>query len=293
MKTFVRFVIGVAILAILASISCFQVDEREVAIVMRFGRPVGEVGPGLHFKLPTPIDTVLRIDRRIHVLDPDSSEYLTTDKKNIVIDSFVAWKVADAALFAKAVRGSVSEAETRLKDVLGSVILDVVNAHDFAALVSSTPGSVTLKEIGEQITARMQRDARKDFGIDVPLAVIKRVNFPGQNKDRIYGRMEADRKALAKGYRSEGEELYQKIKARTDRQSAELVAEAVRQAAEIKGQTDAEIQKMFAEAAAKDPELWNLLQQIELQESVIGANATIVLPLDSPLLKLLNAPPGK
>lgn len=293
MKNFVRFVVLAVVVGALISVSAFQVDQREVAIVMRFGRPVGEVGPGLHFKLPTPIDTVLRIDRRVHVLDPDSGEFLTSDKKNIVIDSFLAWQVADAATFARTLRGSIDDAEIRLNDDLRSVILDVVNAHDFATFVSVTPGSVTLKEIGELITARMQQSARAKFGIDVPLAVIKRVNFPGQNKNSVYSRMEADRKALAKGFRSQGEEEYQKIQARTDRQTAELIAEANRKAAEIKAKTDAEVQKMFAEAAAKDPELWNLLQQIELQESVLGSKSTLILPDDSPLLRLLKSPPGQ
>jgi modulator of FtsH protease HflC len=293
MKSFFKWLLRAAAAALLVYLTTFQVDESEVAIVMRLGKPDREVGPGLHFKLPTPMDTVLRIDRRMHVLDPDSKEILTRDKQNTVVDAFVAWRVADVALFARAVRGSVADAEIRLTDKLRSIVLDVIAVQDLSSLISVEPGQTTLTEISAQITERMQREARKDFGIDVPLAVIKRVGVPGQNKNSIYSRMEADRKALARGYRSEGEEEYQKIQARTDRQTDELIAQANQKAAEIKAKTDADVQRIFAEAAAKDPELWSLLQQIELQEGALGSRTTLVLPDDSPLLQLLKAQPGK
>ncbi len=297
MKRFMQWIGILAAITALLAVSTFQVGEGEVAIVMRFGEVRPEpAGPGLHFKLPTPIDTVMRVDTRTHILDPKSEEYLTKDKKNIVVDAFMAWRVSNVQQYALTFRSSL-EAETRLNDVLRSVLNDVLPSQEFAALISTKEGGPSLKDVNDDLTKRTHDRAIDRFGIDVKLAAIKRINFPGQNKNSVYSRMEADRKSLARGFRSEGEEQYTKIQSQTDREAAELRSDAMRKAATIKAETDAEVKRTYAEAAAKDPELWNLLQQLDLGAAAFGDKTTIVLPSDSPLLLPFEAPkaskPGK
>lgn len=289
MKRLIRFLVVLGIATALLVASSFQVSEGSVAIVMRLGKPTHVASPGLHFKLPTPIDTVLPVDMRVHVLDPDSSEYLTRDKKNIVVDSFLAWKVADPQRFALSL-GSPAAAERSLTDVLRSVLGDVLSSQEFSALVSAQPGSVTIKEVSEEITKRTRDRASERYGIEVKLALIKRLNFPGQNKDAVYTRMQADRKALAKGYRAEGEEAYEKITAKTDRQRAEMLAEAQRKADEIRGQADAEVLAIYNKAAEQDPQLWRFLREIELFEASFTEKSTVVLPADHELLNVFRTP---
>jgi membrane protease subunit HflC len=289
MKLLYRSLALLALLALLAYACTFQVNAGEVATVLRFGNPEREVEPGLHFKLPAPIDVVVYIDRRVHVLDPGSAEFLTRDKKNVVVDSFLAWRVAEPRRFVVAL-GSMESAQTRLTDVLRSVTNEVVGVNDFAALISVRPGEKSIREIDAEITSRLRDEALAKFGIEVRIARIKRVAFPSQNKNSVYDRMRADRQSIARGIRSEGEEEYQKIQARTDRETAAMTAQAERKAAEIRGESDAEVQRVLAEAAAIDPELWRFLRDLELFEASFNERSTVILPAGHELLRGFASP---
>lgn len=278
---------------ILLALGCtFQVIEGESVIVARFGDPRRAVDdPGLHFKYPPPIDQVVRIDRRIHVLDPAPAEYLTGDKKNVNIDWFLAWRVTDPRRFHVSV-GTRQRAEQRLADILRSVIGDVVSAHPFSAMVSHEAQPVTLPDLLAEITTLAQQKVAEPFGVEVVAARIKRLSFPMSNKNAVFRRMEAEREAVAATFQSEGSEQYEKIKADTDRTEAEMLAEAERSAAEIRGSADAEAARIYAESIARDPELYRFLRSLEVLQDVLGERSTLILRDDHPLLQVLKGPPA-
>lgn len=292
MKMAFRTILALATAALVLWLVAFQVNEGEYAIVARFGEPVRTIDrAGLYFKWPAPVDTVLRVDRRMHVLDPRPNEYLTSDKKNVIVDSMMAWTVEDPLKFWTSV-GSRGGAEARLTDLMRSVVGDVLSSHPFAVLVSTEAGALDVIGLGERITEVLGRAAGESFGVKVQLARIKRLNYPAQNKDAVFRRMEQERESIAQGIRSEGVEQYEKVKADTDREEAELLSDAQRKAQELKGEADAAATRIYAEAYARNPGLYRFLRSLETLDKVLGDDATLILPADHALLEALSGPPA-
>ncbi|KAA3605088.1 MAG: protease modulator HflC [Planctomycetota bacterium] len=282
-----------AILVLVAWTCGFQVQEGEFAIVSRFGKPARTLQDGgLYFKLPAPIDTVRRLDKRFQLLNPEPGEYLTGDKKNILVDAFLVWRVADPLQFQVSA-GSIAGAEGRLSDILRSTVGDVLSSYPFSAMVSHTDQETTLKDVTASITEITADKVRESFGIEVAAARIKRLNFPKQNKEAVFRRMEAERLGTAAQFRTEGEEESAKIKADADRQRATMLAEADRKAQEIRGSADAEATRIYNQVYGSDPELFEFLQSLRMLEGILDTDSTLVLPSDHELLGILQSPPAQ
>lgn len=270
----------------------FAVDQTQYAIVTRFGDPVRVIGePGLQLKWPAPIESVVHLDRRLLVLDqpgPDEPprEFLTEDKKNIEVFTYTAWRIADPLDFLESVGGR-EEAEANLGVIVASELGKVLGRHNLSALLSTDAESLRLEAIVSEVRETCARTSREQYGIEVVDFRIKRINFPKQNRNSVFERMRAERKRIATRYRSEGEEEATKIRAAADKQQAELLAQAERQAREIEGRAEAEATRIYAEAYAQDPEFFEFLRTLESYEKSLTQGTTIVLPADSPYLKLL------
>lgn len=280
--------IGVAMLLLL---SCtFEVPETEYAIVLNFGNPVRILKlAGLHWKLPAPIETVTRIDKRLRILDPAEAEYLTLDKKNVTVDAVAAWEVEDPLKFLVTVVDRKA-AEAQLEDILRSEIGSALGSHELAALLSIEPERVQIDRIMQTVTERAAEKARSGYGIRVRAVRLKRLNFPEENRQAVFRRMEAERERIARQYRSEGEEEAEKVRAEADLEQARILADADRQSKEIRGEADAEAARIYAAAYKRDPGFYEFLKTLEAYEKFIDADATIVLPSDSRLLRLLREP---
>ena len=291
MKKLLISLVLVAVLVLLFLAFTVTVDETESVIVLRFGDPRRVIDEaGLHLRWPPPIDTVRRIDRRIHVLDPDSDEVLTSDKKNILVDSFLVWAVEDPTKYLVSV-GDLKGAEARLTAILRSEVGTVLGSYSLSSLITDEAGAETeMPGVMEGIAAAAAEKARNSFGIHVSAMRIKRINFPNENKRAVFQRMEAERKRIAKGFRSEGEEEADKIRARADREKAVLLAEARRQATVRRGEADAEAARIYAEAFQKDPEFFEFIRSLQAYRLILGENSTVVIPDDSPLLRVLSDP---
>ena len=292
MRSFL-IVIGVVVVIALAAVaSTFQVQETEYAIVARFGDPRRVIDQaGLHFKLPPPFETLLRIDRRTNVLDPDPGEYLTSDKKNILVSNFLVWSVADPLRYLVSLTDKTS-AEARLTDIMRSEVGTTLGAYPLSALVSTEQEDQTMADVMRDITRKAAQRASDSFGVHVAAVRIKRLNFPPQNKQAVFRRMEAERQRIARLYRSEGEEEAEKIRASADREEAVLLNEARRQAEEIRGEADAEATRIYAEAFGQDPEFFEFVRSLEAYQNIISESSTIVVPSDAELLKVLQTPDG-
>ena len=286
-------VVGLMVVAvlILGAFACLvQVGETEYAIVARFGDPRRVIKQaGLYIKWPPPMDTVIRIDRRIHVLDPSTAEYLTSDKKNILVNGFVVWSVHDPIRYLVSAANQAG-AEARLTDMMRSELGATLGAYSLSVLISTEPQERTLDDMMQEITQNLARQARDNFGIEVAAVRIKRINFPAQNKAAVFRRMEAERRRIAQLYRAEGEEEAEKIRAQADREQAVLINDAQRQAEILRGEADAEASRIYAEAYGQDPEFYEFLRSLQAYQNIIQDTSTVILPSDSELLNVAQTP---
>ena len=280
------WILGAAAAAVLAS-ALFTVDETQVAIVTRFGRPLpGVAGPGIHLKAPWPIDTVLRFDSRLLVFASGPEEMLTVDRKNVVVDSFICWRIADPLLFAQTVR-TRQEAEARLLDLTASEMGAAVGREPMEGFIHAG-GGVRLRAVGERTGAAIGRLAAASFGIQVLDLQIAGFNLPAQNRDSVIERMRAERGRMATRYRSEGDEQALKIQAQAATEREAVLAAAKAQAESIRGRGEADALRIFAAAYAKDPDLYRFLRTLESYETVIDDKTTLFLQSDSKLLRALD-----
>ncbi len=289
MSTRVKLLYAAAagIVLVLLLTSPYTVDETQVAIVTRFGRPLpGVAGPGLHLKAPWPIDSALRFDSRLLVFASGPTEMLTADKKNVVVDSFVCWRIADPLLFAQTVR-TRDEAEARLLDFIVSEMGAAVGREPMESFIHAG-GGVRLPDIARRAGETIGRMAAASFGIQVVDLEIDNFNLPAQNRESVIERMRAERGRIAARYRSEGDEQALKIQAQAATEREAILSAAKGQAESIRGRGEAEALHIFSAAYAKDPELYRFLRTLESYETVIDDKTTIFLQSDSKLLRVLD-----
>jgi membrane protease subunit HflC len=281
-------IVIIVFILIVVNLVFFTVDEKEVAIVTQFGRPIKTITePGLNTKLPYPVQDVIRFDSRLLVFDPPPAEFLTSDKKNILVDSFMCWRIIDPEKFLVTVNDKKG-AESRLSDILFSEFGAALGNYPFSSLVSTSPDEIIIDSIKEKITKISNEKTSSEYGVEIVDVELKRLNFPEQNKESVFKRMRAERARIAKKYRSEGEEEAMKIRARADMEKSKILSEAKREASKIKGEADAEAIKIYAAAFEKSPEFYKFTRTLESYEKFLNDKTTIILPEDSDLLKYLN-----
>jgi membrane protease subunit HflC len=282
-----RLRIGAALVIVFAVwASTFTVSETDTAIVTRFGRPMRTVtSAGLRFKWP--VESVLRFDRRLMVYDPGSSEFLTRDKKNLVLGSAVCWRIVDPGRFLQTV-GDVSGAEMRLHDLVWAALAAALGRLELSDLLSIEPGHAQIQKLAEFVRSTATVETERRFGISLIDVQLKRVNFPAQNKEAVFARMRAERERIAKEYRAQGEEIAIKIRAEADRQRDQLLAEAYRDAEKLKGEGDAEAARIYGRAYGQNPQFYKFLRTLESYKKILNDRTSIILSADSDLLKLLT-----
>jgi membrane protease subunit HflC len=287
MKTRLYVQIGAAV-ALLAVVwaSFYTVSEADLVIVTLFGRPTRTVADaGLHIKWP--FESVLRFDRRLMVYDPGSSEFLTKDKKNLVLGSAVCWRIVDPARFLQTV-GDAIGAESRLHDVVWSTLAAALGRVDLTDLLSIEPGRARIQGLADQVRMAASGETEQRFGITLVDVQLKRVNFPEQNKTAVFARMRAERERIAKEYRAQGEESAIKLRATADRQRDQLLAEAYRDAERLKGEGDAAAARIYGQAYGKNPQFYKFTRTLESYKKILNEKTSIILSADSELLKLLT-----
>lgn len=279
--------IGLALLLLLGSSMVFTVDVRERAIKLRLGEIAeSDYEPGLHFKWPL-IDTVYKFDRRILTLDVQPERVLTNEKKNVIVDSFIKWKIADPETFYTRLGGVESRANSRLTQFVREGVKDAFGRRTIREVVSSARSTLR-----EEIQASVDAQA-ENLGIDVLDVRIKKVELPDDVRESVYQRMEKDRDKIAREIRSEGEESAKRIRASADRQREELLANAYSTAEITRGTGDAESARVYAEAYTKDPEFYSLYRSLSAYRSAFsGGSDVLVLKPDSQFFRYFNGAEG-
>ena len=304
------------ILVVLAVSSAYTIDEAEQAIVVQFGRPVGDpiMEPGLHFKLPF-VQEVRRFDKRVLSWDGDPNQIPTRGEQFISVDTTARWRIADPLMFMQRVRDERGAID-RLNDILDSVVRDHISASDLTEIVRSHDWAVTeedlkralaaedeeedlLQEVKvgrEQLIASVLATAREQmiaYGIELVDIRIKRVDYVQAVQERVFERMIAERQRMAEAFRSEGSGRAAEIKGQTERMLAEIISEAQRAAEVIRGAADAEATAIYNEAFSADPEFFAFFRTIESYSSSLGKDVTLILGADSDYFRYLRdiAPP--
>ena len=275
--------IGILVLAALFVLSTIiMVDETEQIVILQFCKPVRTIkDPGLNWKFPAPFQTSNSFEKRLLEYDVPPEEILSKDKKSLIIDNYVRWRIIDPLLFLQTVR-AVPTAKTRLDDIVYSELRQELGTHDMVEIITETR-----ELIMEKVTKASNEETSK-YGIEVIDVRIRRVDLPRENEASIYARMEAERKRQANKFRSEGEEEAQKIRAATDRDKTIILAEAYKKAQQIRGEGEAIALDIYASSYSKDPDFYEFTRTLEIYEKVIDKKTTLVLPGDSKLFKGLT-----
>jgi membrane protease subunit HflC len=278
-------VYGLAALVLIFT-SVFTVRETEFVLITQFGRPLYTVeDAGLHAKWP--FHSAMYFDRRLRIYNPRPSEFLTRDKKNVVIENYVVWSIQDPGRFVQAV-GDATAAEMRLHDIIWSGLSAALGTHDLDSIVSPGPEKVQAASLLDGLTALTGKAALEQYGIRVVDVRIKRINLPEQNKQSVYARMRAERERIARQYRAEGEEQALAIRAAADRQREEILSSAYKEAEKLRGEGDAESTRIYGQAHSRNPRLYKLLRTLESYRKILDEKTTAILSSDSELLKVLT-----
>ena len=279
MKNLLLILVGVAVLFGLSTI--IIVDETEQIVILQFGKPVRTLkDPGLNWKLPAPFQTSNSFEKRLLEYDVPPEEVLSKDKKSLIMDNYVRWRIIDPLLFLQTVK-AVPTAKTRLDDIVYSELRQELGTHDMVEIITENR-----ELIMDKVTIASNEETSK-YGIEVVDVRIRRVDLPRENEASIYARMEAERKRQANKFRSEGEEEAQKIRAATDRDKTVILADAYKTAQQIRGEGEAKALDIYALSFSKDPKFYEFIRTLETFEKVIDDKTTLVLPGDSKLFKEL------
>lgn len=293
------FSIILILVVVIASAGFFVVDEGELAIVTRFGKPVGDTRhSGLNFRIPF-IDEVHYFEKRILKWDGDPNQITTKEKKFIWVDATARWRISDPLKFMMT-GATIQGAQGRLDDIVDSVVRDAVSGNYLVDLVrgptfqASAEETVindtnrkSREEILEEILARA-RISTPDYGIDLIDVQIKRLNYVEKVRERVYERMISERNKVAAEYRSEGEGTKAEILGGMEKELRKIRSEAYRTSIEIKGEADAKAARIYAEAFGTDPEFYSFYRSLETIEKSMGTNSKLVISADSEIYGYLK-----
>jgi len=274
-------IIVIVLIAIILLTMVFKVDVTEQVVVLQFGKPVRTIqNPGLHWKLPVPIQNAVFFDKRLLEYDVQPAEVLSTDKKTLTVDNYVRWRIVDPLLFLQTLQ-TIPTAITRLDDIVYSEIRRELGLHNMQEIITDNR-----EQIMDTVT-QGSYDATISYGIEIVDVRIKRVDLPQENEESIYARMKAERDRKANQYRSEGDEESQKIIATTEKEKTIILADAYKSAEETRGEGEATALGIYAKTYSADPDFYEFLRTLETYKSVIDTNTTLVLQADSKLFELL------
>lgn len=250
----------------------FRVDQRQYAMVIQFGQITQVVKtPGLHFKKPL-FENVRYFDKRILTIEADEPErFNTAEKKNVLVDSFVKWRIVDVEAYFKSFGGDERLAANRLRQTVNSALREEIGTRTVADVISGQREQIML-----ELRRKANRDAAK-LGIEVIDVRLKRVDFPSNVSGSIYDRMRAERQRVANELRSEGAAESEKIRADADRQREVILANAYKKAQELKGEGDGKAAAIYSQAYSQNPEFYSFYRSLEAYRQTFRSKSDVLV----------------
>lgn len=281
--------IGLLISVGVISSSLYVVNERERAVLLKFGEVIAtDIEPGLHFKVPI-VNDVRRFESRLITLDSSPQRYLTAEKKALIVDSYVQWRVDDAGIYYTATGGDEFTANSLLASRVDNGLRNKFGERTVYEVVSGERDALMA-----EITAELDKIALSELGIHVTDVRVKGIDLPPEVSSAVYSRMSTEREREARDHRSRGRELAEGIEADADRQKTVIEANAYREAEQVRGEGDAIAAEIYANAFNQDPEFYAFYRSIEAyRSSFSGKEDLLVIDPESDFFRYLNNPAGQ
>ena len=316
MKSVLKVSVGVLVVAILLVLSgtFYRLEEGQQAIIVQFGRPVGDLvtEAGLHVKLPF-VQEVRRFEKRLLIWDGDPNQIPTKGREFIWVDTTARWRIADAKKFLESV-ATERGAQSRLDDIIDSVVRDQVSVSELVELVRSTSWVVPKGEALEEVPAELEEELKKkiargreeitriilaearkiipQYGIELVDVRIKRLDYVESVREKVYARMISERKRIAARFRSEGEGRSAEILGTMEKELRQIRSTAYRRAQEVRGKADAEATKIYGTAYNRDPEFYAFSRTLEAYKEGQNKNSVLILTTDSDYYRYLKKAAG-
>ena len=285
----VVIVLGALIALMILSSTFYVVDQRKFAILFAFGEIKDVIKePGLHFKLPPPFQNVIYLDKRILTIDnPEADRFITSEKRNILVDSFVKWRIADPRQYYISIGADEDRAVTRMGQIVKAALNEEITKRTTHEVVSGER-----EQVMSAIRKKVADDA-KQIGVEVVDVRLKRVDLLPEISESIYRRMEAERRRVANELRSTGSAESEKIRADADRQREVIIAEAYREAERAKGEGDAKASAIYAQAFGSNPEFYSFYRSLDAYRKTFrGRGDLFVVDPSSEFFKYMKSPDG-
>ena len=272
MRNIGSLLIGVFILLVVITSSAYTVDQREYALVFRLGEIVSvKKEPGIYFKMPM-VENIRYYDKRILTLNwEEPDRFITSEKKNVLVDSFIKWRIIDPAKYYVSVRGDELQAERRISQMVNDGLRSEIGKRNIHDVVSGERAAIM-----NILRERADKESRQ-MGIQILDVRLRRVDLTKEVSESVYQRMEAERKSVANELRSQGAAAAEKIRADADKQREVIIAEAYRDAQKVKGEGDAKAAEIYAQAFNKNPEFYAFYRSQEAYKNSFKSKSDVMV----------------
>jgi len=270
-----KILVSLAVLLLVGMMCVFTVNQTEKAIKFRLGEIVKyDYEPGLHFKLPF-INNIKKFDARIQTMDAKPERFLTAEKKNVIVDSFVKWRIDNVPTFYTTVAGDIDQANLRLDQIVKDAFRSEFSKRNIKQLVSTDRSAI------REILIKKSKTVAANFGIEIIDVQVMRIDLPPEVSSSVYRRMEAERERVAREFRSQGAEAAERIRADADRQRVVTLANAYRDAEKLRGEGDAISADIYAQAYGADTEFFTFYRSLNAYKKTFSSSSMLVLDPDS------------
>ena len=282
------FPIGLAIIAIVATLSTFFVDERENAILLKFGTiERADYKPGIHFKVPF-VNNVIKLDKRILTIDQRPERFLTAEKKYLIVDSFIKWRISNVEKYFLATSGDERRAGLLLYQIVNNGLRDEFGKRTIQEVIAGQRSELM------DIMTKLAGDKTESLGVEIVDVRIKRIDYPEKVSESVYRRMRTERERDAREFRSKGAEAAERVRADADKQSKIILAEAYRDAEQLRGDGDAKAANIYASSFSKDREFYRFYRSLEAYKETFRSKSDVMLiQPDSEFFNYLKSSKGK
>jgi membrane protease subunit HflC len=270
-----KILVGLGALLFIGMMCVFTVSETEKAIKFRLGEIVkNDYTPGLHFKWPF-INNVMKFDKRIQTMAAKPERFLTAEKKNVIVDSFVKWRIGDVTTFYTVVAGDIDQANLRLDQIIKDAFRGEFGKRNIKQLVSTDRQEI------REILIKNAKPLAADLGMDIIDVQVMRIDLPDEVSSSVFQRMEAERERVAREFRSQGAEAAERIRADADRQRVVTMANAFRDAEMLRGEGDARTAEIYAKAYGADTEFFTFYRSLNAYKKTFTNSSMMVIDPDS------------
>ena len=277
-----KILVGLAGLLLLGVMSVFSVSQTEKAIKFRLGEIVkNDYEPGLHFKIPF-INNIKKFDARIQTMDAKPERFLTAEKKNVIVDSFVKWRIGNVSTFYTTVAGDIDQANLRLDQIIKDAFRSEFSKRNIKQLISTDRSAI------REILTNNSKAVAAELGMEIVDVQVMRIDLPPEVSSSVFRRMEAERDRVAREFRSQGAEAAERIRADADRQRVVTLANAFRDAEKLRGEGDAASAEIYATAYGADAEFFTFYRSLNAYKKAFTNSSLMVLDPDSDFFRYFD-----